>query len=215
MAAKIKIAIADDHLLFRKGLAQLLMDDIFSIEIQADNGKDLIEQLEHHKDVQVVLMDISMPVMSGFEATDWIKKNLPTARVLALTTSDADADVIRMIRAGAKGYLLKDSEIITLKKAIVEIAEKGYYHTELLTSKLLMNLSEESRNQKIIASFAPHELDYIRYACSDMSHKEIGVAVGLSHRTIDGYRDSVFAKTGLQSRVGLVLFAVKTGLFKI
>lgn len=218
MKARIKIAIADDHLLFRKGLAQLLADDIFNIQIQADNGKDLIEQLQLHKDIQVVLMDINMPVMNGFEATEWIKKNIPNVKVLALTMSDADMDVIRMIRSGAKGYLLKDSEILTLKTAICELAEKGFYHSEMISSKLMNTMSEEteeSANQRIIASLAPHELDYIQYACSDMSHKEIGIKIGMSHRTIDGYRDSVYAKTGLQSRVGLVLFAIKNGIFKI
>ncbi|MBX7050876.1 MAG: response regulator transcription factor [Flavobacteriales bacterium] len=218
MKAKIKIAIADDHLLFRKGLAQLLADDIFNIQIQADNGKDLIDQLTKNPDIQVVLMDVNMPIMNGFEATEWIKQNMPKVKVLALTMSDADMDVIKMIRSGAKGYLLKDSEIFTLKSAIVELAEKGFFHSEMISSKLMNTMSEESeesRNQRILASLAPHELDYIKYACSDMSHKEIGIKVGMSHRTIDGYRDSVYAKTGLTSRVGLVLFAIKNGIFKI
>jgi DNA-binding NarL/FixJ family response regulator len=218
MTSKIRIAIADDHILFRKGLAQLLADDHYIVRIQADNGEVLIEELRKKNEIQVVLMDINMPIMNGFEATEWIKKHKPELKVIALTMSDSDHDIIRMIRCGAHGYLLKDTEPLQLKHAINEVVSKGYYYTEMISGTLINSMNDKSEEQKLqglIDSFAQHELDYIKYACSDMNHKEIAEKIGVSPRTIDGYRDHVYSKTGVQTRVGLVIFAIRHGIFKL
>ncbi len=218
MTSKINIAIADDHALLRKGLMGLLNDAHYEIKLEAENGKDLIQQLEKNGDIHVVLMDLNMPVMDGFETTVWLNKNKPAIKVLALTMSNDDKDIIKMLRAGAHGYLLKDTEPQELKHAIDEVIRKGFYYSELISGKLIhsMNHAHESdRMQQVIDSFAPHEMQYIQHACSDLTHKEISVKMNISPRTVDGYRDQVYAKTNIQSRVGLVLFAIRHGIFRI
>jgi len=216
-SSAIKIAIADDHKLFRKGLVQLLEDDIFHVLAEADNGKELIDKLQN-VDVQVVLMDISMPEMNGFETTEWLTRNKPEIKVLALSMSNDDKHVIRMIRNGAKGYLLKDSEPLILKKAIIEVIEKGFFYSELVSGNLVNTLSGQNRyleESDVISSLGERELQYVKWACSDLSHKEIAVKMDVSPRTVDGYRDSVFQKLDVQSRVGLALFAVKHKIYQL
>lgn len=215
---KIRIAIADDHTLFRKSLAQLLEDDLFVVKILADNGKDLLTKLAENPDVKVVLLDINMPVMNGFEATQHLKINFPDVKILVLTMSDDDKDVIQMIKLGAHGYLLKDTEPIILKKAIREVVRRGYHYSELVSGKLANTIADENgrkRDDELTRLLVPHELEYIRLTCNDLNHREIAERMDLSPRTIDGYRDHVFAKLQLQSRVGLVMFAIKHKLFII
>ncbi len=218
MPSKIRIAIADDHTLFRKSLAQLLEDDLFIVKIMADNGKDLIEKLTSNSDVRVVLMDINMPVMNGFDTTEYLRKHFPDIKILALTMSDADKDIIRMIKCGAHGYLLKDCEPIILKQAIRNVAYKGFHHSDFVSDKLANSMVEEEEKIKevqLAQQLLSHELEYIRLACKDLTHREIANLMELSPRTIDGYRDHVFAKLGVQSRVSLILFAVKHRIFVI
>lgn len=217
MSSTIKIAIADDHKLFRRGLVQLLEDDVFRVLAEADDGRELIEKLRN-VDVQVVLMDINMPVMNGFETTEWLRKHRPDTRVLALTMSNDDKDVIKMIRAGAKGYLLKDVEPMHLKKAILEVVKKGFHYSEQISGKLVSSLNGDSEmyeEENIGNMLGDRELQYVKLACSDLSHKEIADKMGVSPRTVDGYRDSIFHKLRVQSRVGLVLFAVKHKIYAI
>jgi DNA-binding NarL/FixJ family response regulator len=159
-------------------------------------------------------MDISMPVMDGVQTTEWLKKNLPGIRVLALSMMDDDTSVIRMIRAGARGYVLKDVEPRELRKAIRDIAEKGYYYSELVSGKVIQSLqgNEETKPAEQIARLTDREMEFLKLCCSELSYKQIANTMHVSPRTVDGYRDSLFEKLEAKSRVGLVLYAVKTKL---
>ena len=142
----------------------------------------------------------------------------PEIRVLALTMSNDDKDVIRMIRCGARGYMLKDVEPMQLKRAIIEVADKGFHYSDLVSGNLVSSLNgidQHEEEENIIASLGERELQFIQLACSDLSHKEIAAKMAVSPRTVDGYRDNVFHKFKLQSRVGLALFAVKHKIFSI
>lgn len=218
MSSKIKVAIADDHTLFRKSLAQLLEDDIFIVKVQAENGKELIAQLVNNVDVQVVLMDIHMPVMNGFEATEYLRKHHPEIKVIVLTMSDEDKDIVRMITTGAHGYLLKDTEPIVLKRTIRDVIQNGSHYNEFVTSKMANKIAESEERKKaksIISQLSVPEIEYIKLACKDLTHREIAVAMELSPRTIDGYRDHIYSILNIQSRVALVIFALKHGIFTI
>jgi two-component system, NarL family, invasion response regulator UvrY len=205
----IKVAIADDHALLRKGLVELISDDQISVVVEASNGKELIQKIKSRAP-HIVLMDINMPEMDGFEATQWLKKNMPNIRVIALSMFGDDISVIRMIRAGAKGYLLKDTEPKELKRAIHEVAKNGFHYTELVSGKLMSSLGDENNayeNPDDI--FTDREIVYMRHACSDLNHKDISLLMEVSARTVDGYRDSLYQKLGVSSRVSLVLYAIK------
>src|SRR5690349_19493762 len=125
---KTSIALADDHVLLRNGLANLLRDHEYDVLFEADNGKEFLERFPLHSLPDIVLMDINMPKMDGYETTLWLKKNHPTVKVLALSMYDDENAIIRMIKNGARGYILKDSDPAELRAAIHALLTKGFYH---------------------------------------------------------------------------------------
>ncbi len=207
----IKVALVDDHKLLRNSLGILIeMLQGFEIILQADNGKDFINQLVGGKSPDIALVDITMPVMDGIETTLYLTKHYPAIKVIALSMIRNDLIVIRMLKNGARGYILKDCEPAELKKALYDVFEKGYYYNELFTP--LMKAKERHGDEVYLKMLNEQEITFLRWACSEKTHKEIAIEMGLSHRTIDGYRDSLLKKLNLTSRVGLVIFAMKAGI---
>jgi DNA-binding NarL/FixJ family response regulator len=216
---KTRIALVDDHILLRNGLANLIENfDGYTVSFQADNGKDFIGQLNTHTVPDIVLLDITMPEMNGFETAAWIKEHAPSIKILVLSMMDNDEVVIGMLKAGAKGYILKDSKPAEFKQALDHIRDTGFYMNELVSNKMLNFVSQDSNKAKelsAIAQLSPRELTFLQYACSEMTYKDIAEKMKVSPRTVDGYRDELLKKLNLQSRVGLVLFAIKHGLCKL
>jgi two-component system invasion response regulator UvrY len=168
---------------------------------------------------ELVLLDVTMPEMNGYETAAWIKTHYPQIRVLALTMIHDERSIIKMLRNGAKGYLLKDSELTELKKALDSIVSKGIYINELMYNNIVQSMNnqvmdEDSERQKAI-DLTEREKEFLRWLCSDKSYKEIASAMFLSPRTIDGYRDILFDKLKVASRVGLVIFAIRNEIVKI
>jgi two-component system, NarL family, invasion response regulator UvrY len=215
----ITIALADDHVLLRNGLANLLQDLDFEVVFQADNGKQFIEKLKTHMLPQVVLMDINMPVMDGYDTTLWLKKNHPDVKVLALSMYNDENAIIRMLKSGAKGYLLKDSSPLELKAAIQSLATKGFYYSELVTGTLIHTINHmddpESAVIKDVLGLNERELEMLKLICTELTFKEIAEKMQISPRTVDGYRDILLEKLQCKSRIGLVIFAIKNGIIVI
>jgi DNA-binding NarL/FixJ family response regulator len=212
------LALADDHALLRKGLASLLEDLGYTILFEANNGEEFLQQMQAHEAPDVVLMDINMPQMDGYDTTLWLKRNAPLTKVLALSMYDDEAAIIRMLRNGARGYILKDSDPSELKAAIESLVHKGFYHSELVTGKLIHTINHmdepEHSSAKELLGLNERELEFLKLACTEMTYKEIADKMCLSPRTIDGYRDQLFEKLNIKSRVGLVIFSVKNGIVK-
>lgn len=209
------LALVDDHVLLRNGLASLLRDLDYTISFEADNGQQMISKLETHPLPEVVLMDINMPVMDGLATTLWLKQNHPDVRVLALSMLDDENTIIKMIRNGAKGYVLKDCDPSELKTAIQSVLQKGFYHSELVSSKLIHGLSKENEDDKSSPNklaLNEKELEFLKWVCTDLSYKEIADKMHVSPRTVDGYRDTLHEKLEVKSRVGMALFAIKKGI---
>lgn len=215
----VTIALVDDHVLLRNGLANLLKDLEYEVIFQADNGKEFIEKLSVKQLPHLVLMDINMPELDGFETTLWLKSNHPGVKVLALSMYDDENSIVRMLRNGAKGYILKDCDPPELKAAINGILTKGFYYSELVTGKLIYTVSHSYDNGSLLATTAAglstKELEFLKLSCTELTYKEIADLMHLSPRTIDGYRDALFEKLGLKSRVGLVLFAIKHSIVQL
>lgn len=210
------IALADDHVLLRNGLASLLQDLDYEVVFEADNGKQFIEKLKTHPHPQITLMDINMPEMDGYDTTFYLKQNYPDIKVLALSMYDDENAIIRMLKSGAKGYILKDSDPTELKAAIYAVANKGFYHSELVTGTLIHTINHlddpEHSSAKEVLGLNDRELELLKYICTEMTFKEIAEKMKLSPRTIDGYRDALLEKLQCKSRIGLVLFAIKNGI---
>ncbi len=213
---KIKVALTDDHILLRKGLAGVV-DSFGDYEVlfEADNGKDFTEQIKKHGEPDIVLMDINMPEMDGYATAQWLRQHHPLVNVIALSMYDNENAIIRMFKAGAKGYILKDSEPPELKKALDSVHQKGYYYSELVTGRLIHSINkmdDESSEIKTFSDLNDREIEFLKYACTEMTYKEIAEKMFLSPRTIDGYRDALFEKLEIKTRVGLVMYAIKNGI---
>lgn len=206
----INIAIVDDHTLFREGMAALLCEfSEINILFQAGHGIQMQQMLQKENAPDVILMDINMPLMDGYDSTAWLYKNYPEVRVLALSMFEDDVSVIKMIKAGACGYVLKESRPRELLNAITHLHERGSYMNELVSRKLLKNVKEES--SKLLLT--KRELQFMKLCCSELTYKEIADKMFVNHRTVDNYRESLFLKLNLRSRVGIVLYAIKNQIF--
>jgi len=209
---KVAIAIVDDHTLFRSGLANLLEEfDEIEVVFEAVNGLDLQEKLNNHKSIAVVLMDISMPIMDGYATTRWLKTNYPTINILALSMFEDEKAIIEMLKAGAGGYLLKESKPSDLLTAIQTVEEKGFYINDMVSGRLLSILKKEPAK----TAFTEKELIFLQLCSTESTYKEIAVQMNVGHRTVDNYRESLFAKLNVNSRIGLVVYGIKNGLIKL
>jgi DNA-binding NarL/FixJ family response regulator len=213
----INVALADDHVLLRNGLASLVESFGYTIVFQADNGKQFIQNLKTHPLPNIVLMDINMPVMDGYETAVWLKENHPGIKILALYMYDDENSIIKMFKAGAKGYILKDCDPEELKVALNAIDSKGFYYNEVITGTLIHSIISDDNNDSFKSR---HELnskerEFIKLACTELTYKEISEKMFTSPRTVDTYRDNLFAKLHIKTRVGLVMYAIKNGIIHI
>jgi two-component system invasion response regulator UvrY len=220
MNDNIRLALVDDHNLLRTGLAGVLDKLDYKVIMESENGRQFIDKLDKENLPDVVLMDINMPEMDGFETTLWLKKNHPLVKVLALSMFDDENSIIRMLKNGARGYILKDSRAAELKAAIEAVVHKGFYYSELVSGSLLHSLHQDgdeddndndSDLQKVL-KIKPRDIEFLKLVCTELTYKEIAERMFLSPRTIDGYRDDLFQELGVKSRVGLVIFAIKNGI---
>jgi two-component system, NarL family, invasion response regulator UvrY len=215
---KIKVALADDHVLLRNGLAGLVTNLGYEVKFECSNGKELISKLDKNDLPDVILMDINMPEMDGYDATLWLKNNYPLVHVLALSMYDDENAIIRMLRNGAKGYIMKDADPLELKHAIDDVMTKGVHYSELVTGRLLHSIykvDEPGNGTKQMLDLNDRELEFLKLASTEMTYKEIAEQMHLSPRTIDGYRDTLFEKLNIKNRVGLVLFAIKHSIVQV
>lgn len=214
-----KIVLVDDHVLLRKGLADLVRNLGYEVLYEANNGKEFCEKLKSNNDhPQLVLLDINMPQMDGYETSLWLKNNYPDIKILALSMHDDENAVIRMLKNGARGYILKDTEPSELKMAIDSILQKGFYYSEMVTGRLIHSISgidDEGHTSQQILRLTEREIEFLKLACSEMTYKEIADKMYLSPRTVDGYRDTLFQKLEIKTRTGLVIYAIKNGIVQI
>ena len=209
------IVLTDDHVLLRNGLAALVKNLGHTVLFEADNGKDFIEKLLPGNIPDIVLMDINMPQMDGYETTGWLKKNYPKVKVLALSMYDNENAIIRMLKSGAKGYILKDSDPSELSTAIEAIKVKGFHYSDQVNGKImhaLNKMDDEQRSVRTPTQLSEREKDFLKYTCTELTYREIADKMHLSPRTIDGYRDTLFEKLEVKTRVGLVMYAIKNGM---
>ncbi|WPQ63642.1 response regulator transcription factor [Chitinophaga sancti] len=214
MKPMIRVVLADDHVLLRNGLARVIESfGSFEVLFEANNGRHLINRLDAKCLPDIVLLDINMPEVDGYETCLWLREHYPLVKVLALSMYDNEAAVIRMFKAGAKGYLLKDSEPSELKAALSAVAEKGFYYSEMVTGTLIHSISSgEDGQRRFLLELSERELIFLKFACTELTYKEIADQMCLSARTIDGYRDNLFEKLKVKTRVGLVMYALKHGI---
>jgi two-component system invasion response regulator UvrY len=213
---KITVAIADDHSLLRNALAKLINTfEGYSILFEADNGRDLKNKILRQVVPDIVMLDVNMPEMDGFETTQWLHKTYPQVKVLALSMFSDEKTIIKMFRVGAKGYLLKNTDPEELKQALDSLVDKNVYLSEYVSGKLVSGLHQALDQPVKEILLNEKEKDFLRWTCSELSYKDIAEKMFVSPRTVDDYRQSLFNKLKVHSRVGLVMYAIKNGLVEI
>jgi DNA-binding NarL/FixJ family response regulator len=212
------LVLVDDHILLRNGLTSLVKNMGHGVIFEADNGKDFIEKLNPKFLPHIILMDINMPDMDGYETTQWIKMNYPDIKVLALSMYDNENSIIRMLKCGARGFILKDCDPSELESAIHAIMIKGYHYSDMVSRKLvnvINKIDDENYELKSLIKLNERETSFLKYCCTELNYKEIAEKIFVSPRTVDGYRDALFEKLNVKTRVGLVLYAIKNGVVDI
>jgi DNA-binding NarL/FixJ family response regulator len=186
----------------------------FIVTLEALNGKDLQDKMKLMPNPpDIMLIDVNMPVMDGIATASWLNQNYPTSKLAALSMNDSDKAIIGMIKAGCCAYLLKDTHPNELEKALCEISVKGYYNGDVSHINYRRLLQADKNDDKL--QLSDNEKLFLQLACSDLTYKQIAVKMNKSERTIDGYRESIFAKLNVQSRVGMVLEAIRRDLVKL
>lgn len=210
---KFSVVIVDDHTLLSQAI-QTMVDTFtkFKVLYTCKNGKELVEKFsESPKNIpDIVLMDINMPIMNGIETTCWISNHHEQVNVMALSVEDEETTILKMLKAGAIGYLLKDTQKRILEEALIEIVENGFYHTKKVTNLLMKSITGKVKTE---IEFKPKELTFIKLSCTELTYKEIATKMNLSPKTIDGYRDILFTKLNVKNRVGLVMYAIKNKIY--
>ncbi|MDA3819461.1 MAG: response regulator transcription factor [Candidatus Delongbacteria bacterium] len=210
---KIKVMLVDDHTLFRNGLKTLLEESKhIKVVSEAVNGKDFLTKIRSQKP-DVVLLDIAMPVMDGVEAASQALSLYPDLKIITLSMYGDENYYNRMVEAGAKGFILKDSEIDEVEKAIITVnAGRTYFSQELLQS-LLEGLKKEDSVEK--NALSEREVDVLQHVCRGKSNIEIADEMCLSKRTVEKHRANIMEKTHCKNTASLVIFAVKNHLYEV
>ncbi|HMI07273.1 MAG TPA: response regulator transcription factor [Flavobacterium sp.] len=207
------IVIVDDHILISKALGAIISNfPQFEVRYECENGEALQQKFANRKNIpDMVLLDISMPVMDGFETAAWLKENHPDVLILALSMQDDEQSLIKMIKNGATGYLLKNAHPAELEKALNAMVQNGFYYPDWAAGKVFANLrAENPENGKSLIT--AREKEFLKYSVTEMTYKEISEKMFCSPRTVESYRDSLFEKLGLKTRVGLAVYAMRNGL---
>ncbi|HKH62533.1 MAG TPA: response regulator transcription factor [Flavitalea sp.] len=210
-----KIALADDHVLLRTALASLI-DSFEHCKViqQAGDGDELIEQIKQGCRPDVIILDLNMPRKYGYEAAVWLKYNFPQIHVMMLTMYDSESALIRLLQAGVKGFLKKDIHPSELKFAIQSVIQSGYYYSHNTSGKLanLFRTNGEKAPSLHKNMLTEQEVDFLKFASSELTYKEIAQKMGLNPRSVDSLRDHLFDKLDVRSRVGLAMYAIRHGI---
>lgn len=211
----IRVGIADDHKIFRKGvILSLRQYTNISFVLEAENGEDLLQQLENDQP-DLVLLDLRMPGKDGIETTKEISKKFPQIKILIITMFEDERFVSHLMENGANGYLLKNAEPAEIKKAIMEAMVKGYYLNNFVNRVLLKKSTARiknapSLNNEIILS--DKEKEVVSLICREYTASEIADKMSISPRTVESIKDRLMERFGLKNTAGLVFFAVKNEL---
>ena len=209
------LILADDHVLLRDALASLVDNfDEFRVIGVAGNGEELVRSIENGQRPDLVLLDLNMPVLDGYETGKWLQKYHPEIKILVLTMYDSEIALIRLLQAGVRGFLKKDIHPMELKNALLAVADNGYYYSHKATGRLASFFQRTHSTQTPIdkALLNEIEIEFLKLAATDITYKEIAETMKLTPRAVDGYRDGLFEKLDVKSRVGLAIYAVKNGI---
>lgn len=212
---KIRVFLVDDHQLFRNGLT-LLMENEKNITItgEAENGRQFLDAIKEDQP-DVVLMDIEMPVMDGFQATEEACTLYPDLKVITLTMFGEENYYLKMIEAGAKGFLLKNSSINEVIRAIKIVYSGGTYFSQEILYNVVKNIQEERKDEAPPVQLSSRESEILELICKGFSNTEIASELNISKRTVEKHRSNILDKTDTHNTASLVMYAVENKLITL
>ena len=224
-----KLAIVDDHNLFRKGLIKLIKlvdkENRYDVLFEAANGHELKEKLNIKHLPDIILMDIDMPDMDGYEAVEWMQQHYPAVNILVISMFESEEAILKMLRMGVCGYLSKDIEVEDMSRALEAIISKGFYYSDYVAGIMAQTIQNKDRsgevkvsikgNKEVRIDLSENEKVFLQLACTELTYQQIADKMCLSPKTIDGYREVLFGKFQVKSRVSLAMYAVRNGLVKL
>lgn len=214
--SKIQLAVVDDHNLFRKGMTSILQQvPDFEVVMEATNGQEFIDKLQNQP-IDVVLLDLQMPVLDGIKTTKIVREKFPDVKVLILSMQDEDQFVLHLMEIGANGYLLKDTDPEEVEKAIRKVIETEIYFSDFVSKIMLRKMNRKPQQESKIFNYktdlSEREILVLKYICEGLTTAEIGKIVALSPRTVEGHRLRMMEKLGLKNTAGLVAYAIRNSL---
>lgn len=210
--SKIRLGIAEDFAVIRKSLITVLqLDKQLEVVAEAENGLDLIRTIKGMAEPpEIVILDINMPKMDGYDTMVALRKDYPDMRFVILSQHDHTLVVARMLLAGANAFLHKNCDPKDLKRAIRAILEVPYFQSELVKSELIKLISQDKKSK--IAHLKEREIEFLKYCLSELKYKEIAGRMKITESTISFYRNELFDKLNVNTRTGLAIFALSIGL---
>jgi DNA-binding NarL/FixJ family response regulator len=214
MSSVIKIIIVDDHSLFRNGMKLLLSNaGNFQVLAEAQDGKEFLDLLKKETP-DIVLMDIDMPEMDGIEATRLALEKNPKLKVICLSMYSEEEYYYKMIEAGVKGFLLKNSDIGEVKNAITAVFEGGKYFSQELLYNVVKNIKQTQISNETV-DLSEREMEVLQQICIGLSNQEIADELHISKRTVDKHRANLLDKTNSKNTANLIMFAIRNKLINV
>jgi DNA-binding NarL/FixJ family response regulator len=214
---KIKIAIAEDHKIVREGYAALLeQEESIDLVFTAEDGQMTLDFLKSKK-IDILLLDINMPNLNGTETFDILKKEFPDVKVIMLSMYNDNLFISEFYTKGARAYLDKNCSFQTMLDAIFSVHNQGYYFDEKISKVLLHQIIYAQQINPIFSedSLTKKEMEVLLLICQEKSNSEIAEILFKSIRTIEGYKARIATKTNSRNSVGMVIYAIKKGLFQM
>ena len=212
----IRLALADDQLLFRRGMVMLLRDMAgVQVVFESANGEELLTGLRDNA-VDIALLDLEMPVMDGMATLDRLKKDHPDVRAIILSTHEEEKYIAQAMDLGANGYMLKSADTDEIENAIRSVHESGYYYSDRVSRVMLHGLVQKQRVKptfKEVDALSERELEVLRGICQELTNTEIAGKLFISPRTVEGHRNNMLLKTGAKNTAGLVVYAMTKGYY--
>ena len=210
-----KIIIVDDHTLFRNGL-RILLNNLKNYQVvgEAANGQEFIELIDH-TDADLILLDIDMPIMDGIQATKIALQKMPDLRIITLSMYGEEDYYYKMVDAGVKGFLLKNSDMIEMKDALETVYNGGNYFSSELLQTLVNSLRSSSKTKEQHAELSERETEILILICQGMSNQEMADQLFISKRTVDKHRANILEKSQCKNTAQLVMYAIKNQLVEI
>jgi len=209
--------MADDHQLFRKGVCSILnQSPLFEVIGEASDGNELFNLLEEKAQCDVILLDVNMPRFNGFQTMNKLNRKGIQIPVLVLSMEEDEKIIIQFLKLGVKGYILKDSDPHDLMDAIITVSQNKFFLNGALSESLADFVSKKKRKPRsLLEEMSDRELEFLRYTPTELTYKEIAEQMGVGFRSVDYYRDTLFERLHVKTRVGLALAAIKIGMFKV